>query len=139
MGHEVNIGDTDSLFFSAGTGGDAPAEDLEGLGAGIATTINARLADYAREGFGVVSRMGLESKAIYRRFFLPPMREGIDKDEETEARGRAEGYAGLPIVVGPDGSGVELPLDAKGIEAARHERTPLAQELQRGFLEPRRP
>jgi DNA polymerase II len=76
--------------------------------------------------------MELEFEAIYRRFFLPPMRTVVDdRDEETESRGRAKGYAGL--IIGMDGAPGEI-LEVKGMEAVRHDWTPLAQELQREML-----
>jgi len=79
--------------------------------------------------------MELEFEAIYRRFFLPPMRAVPDDPEDDgEARGRAKGYAGLRVAPGSDGSGESEALDVVGMEAVRHDWTPLAQELQREVL-----
>ncbi len=73
-GLEVIYGDTDSLFVLAGGPRDAPLETLLATGARIAGLVNERLAAYVAERYHVSSRMELEFEAIYRRFFLPPMR-----------------------------------------------------------------
>jgi DNA polymerase-2 len=138
-GYEVIYGDTDSLFVLSGTSPDAPASDLAALGAEIARNLNAKLVQYLGSDYGVASRMELEFEAIYRRFFLPPMRTVVDdSDEDTETRGRAKGYAGLRVSAGADGTGAGAAesevLDIVGMEAVRHDWTPLAQELQREIL-----
>ena len=89
--------------------------------------------------YKVNSRLELEFEAIYTRFFLPPMRtaapaagEGGADDEEPESRGRAKGYAGLRVYLA-DGKEAEG-LEVVGLEAVRHDWTPIAQELQREIL-----
>jgi DNA polymerase-2 len=128
QGHDVIYGDTDSLFIAGG------ASDGSG-GPQIAAFVNGRLARYVRERYGVESRMELEFERLYRRFFLPPMRTGggpaavsgaEGEEEETGARGRAKGYAGLLA------SGA---IEIVGMEAVRHDWTGLAQDLQRDLLD----
>jgi len=134
-GYDVIYGDTDSLFVLSGAQPDASASELASLGAKIAETINARLAEYVWSSYGVESRMDLEFEAIYRRFFLPPMRTVTDdSDDDSETRGRAKGYAGLRVAPGAPGSGESEVLDVVGMEAVRHDWTPLAQELQKEVL-----
>jgi DNA polymerase-2 len=141
IGYEVIYGDTDSVFVLSGAEPDAPAAELAALGARIAGLINARLAEYLRESYGVVSRLELEFESIYRRFFLPPMRTAMEEsDDESETRGRAKGYAGLRVAPGAgaaneSGTGETGVLDIVGMEAVRHDWTPLAQELQREILD----
>jgi DNA polymerase-2 len=130
-GLEVIYGDTDSLFVRVGDQGPTDVEDLSAMGAELARFVNESLAEHVRKDYGVESRLELEFEAIYRRFFLPPMRgpsPGEDSEEEGEGRGRAKGYAGLRA--GPAGEVVEI----VGLEAVRHDWTPLAQGLQRDLL-----
>jgi DNA polymerase II len=133
-GYEVIYGDTDSLFVLSAAGSDASAQELSRVGDELALWLNARLAEYVKTRYGVESRLELEFESIYRKFFLPPMRTvgaaSDDGDEEPESRGRAKGYAGLKA--GPDERGDEL--EVVGLEAVRHDWTPLAQELQRELL-----
>lgn len=137
-GLEVIYGDTDSLFVISGTAGDAGAEELSGIGRELARFVNVELAAYARLAYGVESRLELEFETVYRRFFLPPMRtagsSSDDSEEEPESRGRAKGYAGLRVTRGPDGRPDAEALEIVGLEAIRHDWTPLAQELQRELL-----
>jgi DNA polymerase-2 len=135
-GYEVIYGDTDSLFVLSGAPADASAGQLAAAGAQIAASINARLAEYVKTAYGVESRMELEFEAIYRHFFLPPMRTATDdSDDDSETRGRAKGYAGLRVAPAAAGTGEAEVLDVVGMEAVRHDWTPLAQDLQRHVLD----
>ncbi len=134
-GHEVLYGDTDSLFVLSGK--DDDVEALAARGAELAALVNGKLGEYVTTTWGVTSRMELEFEGMLRRFFLPPMRTGVsggdDGEEEGESRGRAKGYAGLAVSKDDSGAVVER-LEVKGLEAIRHDWTPLAQELQREIL-----
>ncbi len=134
-GYQVLYGDTDSLFVLAGAKADPPSAQLADLGALLAREVNESLTAYVHESFGVASRLELEFEAIYRRFFLPPMRTpGEETDDESETRGRAKGYAGLRITPGSGATGDTEAMDVVGMEAVRHDWSPLAQELQRDIL-----
>jgi DNA polymerase II len=133
-GLEVIYGDTDSLFVRMGDRGPGAGQKLFQLGTELARFVNASLAEHVRKDYGVESRLELEFEAIYRKFFLPPMRgpaAGEESDEEGESRGRAKGYAGLRAA--PDGAGEDR-IEIVGLEAVRHDWTPLAQGLQRDLL-----
>ncbi len=126
-GYEVIYGDTDSLFVLVGDRPTGGSEELTGLGRTLAQDLNGELARHVETAYGVTSRLELEFEAIYRSFFLPPMRgPSAVEDDEPETRGRAKGYAGLRL----DGK-----LEVVGLEAVRHDWTPLAQELQRRLLD----
>ncbi len=143
MGYEVIYGDTDSLFVLAGGagvgGGGTPGPpDLAALGSRLALAINDRVAEFVKSDYGVDSRLELEFEAVYTRLFLPPMRTvAADSEEEGEARGRAKGYAGLRVSVDDISSASPTPavLEVVGMEAVRHDWTPLAQDLQRHILD----
>ncbi len=132
-GLEVIYGDTDSLFVHMGQRGPGPDQELGRVGAELARFVNESLARHVQSDYGVQSRLELEFEAIYRKFFLPPMRgpgAGDDSEEEGESRGRAKGYAGLRAASG----GGDQALEIVGLEAVRHDWTPLAQDLQRELL-----
>ena len=134
-GFDVIYGDTDSLFVRVGREKTGTHGSLSNLGAELAASVNQHLSEHVQSDYGVASRLELEFEAIYTRFFLPPMRgpgAGDDSDEEGESRGRAKGYAGLRR--GPGGEPGSETLEIVGMEAVRHDWTPLAQELQREVL-----
>ena len=130
-GLEVLYGDTDSLFVRSGLPRGAAAPELRGMGERLCRLVNGRLAEYVRGRWAVESRLELEFEAVYLRFFLPPMRTsgaGADDGDDTEARGRAKGYAGLRLEEGGER------LEIVGMEAVRHDWTELAHALQRDLL-----
>jgi DNA polymerase-2 len=136
--YEVIYGDTDSLFVSLGADQEASFAELTQFGQTLARDLNESLAQHIRTTYGLSSRLELEFKAIYSHFFLPAMRtisarDGTSEDEELGSRGRAKGYAGLRFFV--DGGVVREVLEVVGLEAVRHDWTPLAQGLQRKLLE----
>jgi DNA polymerase-2 len=131
MGYEVIYGDTDSLFVISGLPRETGSEALDEAGAALCRTVNAELAVYARETYGVQSRLELEFEGCYRRFFLPPMRTMISNADDDRPVGRAKGYAGLRAGRGSD---TRETLEIVGMEAVRHDWTELAQELQRNLL-----
>jgi DNA polymerase-2 len=136
QGYQVLYGDTDSLFVLSGADGDPPAEELAARGASLARLLNEKIAGYVRDSFAVASRLELEFEAIYRRLFLPPMRTASeDSDEDSEARGRAKGYAGLRVEPRAAPAADTEHLDVVGMEAVRHDWSPLAQVLQRDILD----
>ena len=132
LGHEVIYGDTDSLFVLSGMARGTPVDQLSARGAEIAGIVNSRLSEHLRSTHGVESRLELEFEGLYTRFFLPPMRNAPagapaqGEGEEREAKGRAKGYAGIR-----ENERVEV----IGLEAVRHDWTPLAQKLQMNLLE----
>jgi DNA polymerase II len=135
-GYEVIYGDTDSLFVLSAAGERADARELARIGEELALWLNTRLEEYVKTQYGVQSRLELEFESIYKKFFLPPMRTvtapSEEGDEEPESRGRAKGYAGLKASLDQNAPGDEL--EVVGLEAVRHDWTPLAQELQRELL-----
>jgi len=136
LGYEVIYGDTDSLFVLSGADPDTPAARLAALGEELGRRINGLVAAFVKSEYGLESRLELEFEAAYRRFFLPPMRTGSgETEDDAEARGRAKGYAGLRVSVCKDPPGETEALEVVGMEAVRHDWTPLAQELQREILD----
>ena len=136
QGYQVLYGDTDSLFVLSSAAEDPPAAELAALGDSLARQLNEKLAGYVHDSYGVSSRLELQFETIYRRLFLPPMRTASeDTDEETETRGRAKGYAGLRVEPGTSPAADTEHLDVVGMEAVRHDWSPLAQVLQRDILD----
>lgn len=119
-GCTVVYGDTDSLFVTQ------PKENQRDPGE-LCSELNSTLEQFITRHYGVESRLELEFEKRYRRFYLPTVRHVAG----SEARGRAKGYAGLPV--GSDGS--DLPVEIKGMEAARSDWTQAAARLQRELLE----
>jgi DNA polymerase-2 len=139
-GYDVIYGDTDSLFVLVGKEHGADTRELAGLGEELARFVNDELQRYVQSTYGIRSRLELEFEAIYKRFFLPPLRtpgagggEAAGEDEEQEGRGRAKGYAGLRAAMKEEKETETL--DVVGMEAVRHDWTWLAGDLQRELLE----
>ena len=118
----VLYGDTDSVFVDAGLPEDVDPGEGIARGAELCAWINRHIAEHIRAEHQVDSVLDLEFEKFYRRFFLPPIRDGGD-------RGRAKGYAGL-IAAGDGSERVEI----VGMEAVRRDWTDLARELQRDLL-----
>jgi DNA polymerase-2 len=119
---KVIYGDTDSLFVLA----DSPDTDtLFTRGDELCAAVNEDLARFVEEAYEVESKIELEFEKVYTRFYLPRIRHTIGA-EDSDVRGRAKGYAGLPL--NRDGSYSDL--DIKGMEAIRSDWTAAAARLQ---------
>jgi DNA polymerase-2 len=113
-GFKVLYGDTDSLFVHSN--GSDPDQTLE-RGRQLATALNAELACYIGERWGVPSRLELEFEKLYLKLFLPRSRHS--------ARGASKRYVGLRR--GGDMDNVEF----IGMEVVRRDWTALAKQVQR--------
>ena len=110
-GFQVLYGDTDSLFVLSGfadSRAHARGEDL-------VRKINAAIASYVREAWGVESRLELEFEKLYTRLFLPSVRHG--------SAGARKRYTGVPY--GSDA------VEFVGMEVVRRDWTDLAKAVQR--------
>ncbi len=129
-GHQVLYGDTDSVFVKLEVPADAVPEDLHRQGREAARQVNLALSEYVNREYGVRSQLELEFEKIYAQFFLPSVR-GVQAGAKALAggapRGRAKGYAGLPV---PEREGETPEIEIKGMEAIRRDWTDLAQEFQ---------
>jgi DNA polymerase-2 len=113
-GYRVLYGDTDSLFVASGAADPAGAR---AVGERLVEELNAELAAWVRETWGVESRLELEFEKLYRELFLPPIRGG--------ATGAAKRYVGL------EDAEPEPRVVFTGMEVVRRDWTPLAKEVQR--------
>jgi DNA polymerase-2 len=138
-GYEVLYGDTDSLFVLSGLPQETPEEEHAEKSRELCSLINKDLDSYITESYNVKSFLDLEFEKVYYRFFLPPVR-GASVNDESGARGRAKGYAGLLVPAGKL-SGFEPPegregrIEVVGMEAVRRDWTELARGFQVGLLE----
>ena len=124
-GYRVLYGDTDSAFVESGLPDGAGWAGLDSLGRRLAPELNADLARAVKEEYGLESRMEIKFEKVYGRFFIPPLRARTDDDEDGGGeKGRAKGYAGFRL------SADRGETEVKGMEAARHDGTELARELQ---------
>jgi len=115
QGYPVIYGDTDSTFVwlkRAHTDAEAAA-----IGGALVEHVNRWWVQHLREEFGLESALELEVDTHYRRFLMPTIR---GSDEGSKKR-----YAGL--IVDADGSEQVV---FKGMESARTDWTPLAQQFQ---------
>jgi DNA polymerase-2 len=114
-GRRVIYGDTDSLFVLVGKG--PGVEECRRLGAELAGRLNRLWAEDIALRYRLESRLELEFKTHYLRFFMPTVR-----GSEVGSKKR---YAGLTLR-----SGSQI-LEFTGLEAVRSDWTPLAREFQR--------
>ncbi len=128
-GMKVLYGDTDSLFVLASP--DSDVAELFVTGERLREQINADLASFLATAYLVSSKLELEFERVYSRFYLPRVRHAAGDGPAGEVRGRAKGYAGLPV----DASGETGPIEIKGMEAIRSDWTRAASDLQRELLE----
>ena len=111
-GFDVLYGDTDSLFVLSGL---ADPHGAHARGDDLVRKINAAIARYVREAWGVESRLELEFEKLYTRLFLPSVRHG--------SAGARKRYTGVPY----GGDAVEF----VGMEVVRRDWTDLAKTVQR--------
>ena len=111
-GFQVLYGDTDSLFVLSGL---ADPRGTHARGEDLVRKINAAIASYVREAWGVESRLELEFEKLYTRLFLPSVRHG--------SAGARKRYTGVPY----GGDAVEF----VGMEVVRRDWTDLAKAVQR--------
>ncbi|SMP81577.1 DNA polymerase II [Noviherbaspirillum suwonense] len=115
QGYQVIYGDTDSTFvwLKVAHSDEQAAE----LGRRLVDHVNSWWKSHLHEGFGLESALELEVDVHYRRFLMPTIR---GSEEGSKKR-----YAGL--IGNPDG---KEGLVFKGLESARTDWTPLAQQFQ---------
>ena len=113
-GYQVIYGDTDSTFVSLnGRFSQSQADDI---GHQLVDYINEWWTNHLREEYNLNSILELEYETHYKKFLMPTIR-----GQETGSKKR---YAGLI------GEGDNERLIFKGLESARTDWTPLAQEFQ---------
>jgi DNA polymerase-2 len=115
QGFQVIYGDTDSTFvwLKVAHSNEQAAE----IGCRLVDHVNAWWRTHLQDEFGLESALELEVDAHYRRFLMPTIR---GSEEGSKKR-----YAGL--IITPDG---REELVFKGMESARTDWTPLAQQFQ---------
>jgi DNA polymerase-2 len=115
QGYEVIYGDTDSTFvwLKVAHSDEQAAE----IGRRLVDHVNGWWKRHLQQNFGLESALELEVDVHYRRFLMPTIR---GSEEGSKKR-----YAGL--VVNQDG---KEQIVFKGLESARTDWTPLAQQFQ---------
>jgi DNA polymerase-2 len=115
QGYQVIYGDTDSTFvwLKVAHSDEQAAE----IGRRLVDYVNDWWKRHLEQHFGLKSALELEVDVHYRRFLMPTIR---GSDEGSKKR-----YAGL--IVNPDG---KEQMVFKGLESARTDWTPLAQQFQ---------
>src|SRR5262249_27006817 len=117
-GYDVIYGDTDSIFIWLRKA--HRNDDAIKLGEQLAAQINQWWRDHLA-GKGLTSYLEIEFDTHYLKFFMPTIR-GADM-------GSKKRYAGLTI----NGKG-EDEVIYRGLEVARSDWTPLAQQFQQGLF-----
>ncbi|SFU31763.1 DNA polymerase II [Pseudoduganella namucuonensis] len=118
-GYDVIYGDTDSIFIWLRK--EYANDAALAIGQGLADKINAWWRKTLREQLGLESHLEIEFDTHFQRFFMPTIR-GTDM-------GSKKRYAGLTV----NGKGEEEVI-YRGLEVARSDWTPLAQQFQRGLF-----
>lgn len=113
-GLRVLYGDTDSLFVATGA---ADAASARAVGERLAAELDAEIAAFIRDKWGVESKLELEFETLYLALFLPPMR--------GSTAGAAKRYVGL------EDAQPEPRLSFTGMETVRRDWTDLAKHVQR--------
>ncbi|MCG9582831.1 DNA polymerase II [Vibrio tubiashii] len=113
-GYQVIYGDTDSTFVSLN--GQFSQSQADEIGHQLVDYINEWWTNHLREEYNLNSILELEYETHYKKFLMPTIR-----GQETGSKKR---YAGLI------GEGENERLIFKGLESARTDWTPLAQEFQ---------
>ena len=111
-GFDVLYGDTDSLFVLSGF---ADPQGAHARGEDLVRKINAAIARYVRDKWGLESRLELEFEKLYTRLFLPSVRHG--------SAGARKRYTG--VLYGGD------TVEFVGMEVVRRDWTDLAKTVQR--------
>ncbi len=114
QGYQVIYGDTDSTFVWLKVATEAQAVEI---GKRLVDHVNEWWRNHLRQEFALESALELEVDVHYRRFLMPTIR---GSEEGSKKR-----YAGL--IVDPNG---KEELIFKGLESARSDWTPLAQQFQ---------
>jgi DNA polymerase-2 len=116
-GLRVLYGDTDSIFVESAV---ADPSEAQAFGERLADRLNASMASYIREGYGVESHLELQFETLYRQFFMPGLRHSKE--------GSKKRYAG---VVEKDG---ERRLVFRGLESVRRDWTEVSKAFQKELL-----
>ncbi len=114
QGYDVIYGDTDSTFVSLN--GAFSQQDADKIGHQLVTHINQWWTEHLDNEYQLTSILELEYETHYRKFLMPTIR-----GQETGSKKR---YAGLI------GENEQERIVFKGLESARTDWTPLAQEFQ---------
>jgi DNA polymerase-2 len=114
QGYDVIYGDTDSTFVSLN--GAFSQQDADKIGHQLVTHINQWWTEHLDNEYQLTSILELEYETHYRKFLMPTIR-----GQETGSKKR---YAGLI------GENEQEKIVFKGLESARTDWTPLAQEFQ---------
>jgi DNA polymerase-2 len=118
-GYDVIYGDTDSIFIWLKK--EHPNDEALAIGAELADYINNWWRTMLKEKHGLDCHLEIEFDTHYQKFFMPTIR-GTDM-------GSKKRYAGLII----NGKGEEEVI-YRGLEVARSDWTPLAQQFQQGLF-----
>ncbi|KGY12725.1 DNA polymerase II [Vibrio tubiashii] len=113
-GYQVIYGDTDSTFVSLN--GEFTQQQADKIGHQLVDYINEWWTNHLRNEYNLTSILELEYETHYKKFLMPTIR-----GQETGSKKR---YAGLI------GESENEKIIFKGLESARTDWTPLAQEFQ---------